>query len=114
MINEFLNWAQQQPNSESLHNLASRVCSDRPITAWIVSTEQLLAWVRNPTPLSQLDDFAPLKCSKPAVDASVKICNGIPENEAGLVQLCPFSDFPFYTCVRTCMFALAIVICAMN
>ena len=58
MINEFLNWAQQQPNSEFLHNLASRACSDRPITAWIVSTEQLLAWVRNPTPLSQLDDFA--------------------------------------------------------
>lgn len=30
----------------------------------------------------------------------MKICNGIPQNEAGLVQLCPFNDFPFYTCVR--------------
>ncbi len=68
--------------------------------AWIVSSEQLLAWVRNPVPLSQLDNFAPLKCSTPAVDSSMKICNGIPQNEAGLVQLCPFNDFPFYTCVR--------------
>ena len=68
--------------------------------AWIVSSEQLLAWVRNPTPISQLDSFSPLKCSTPAVDSSMKICNGIPQNEAGLIELCPFSDFPFYTCVR--------------
>ncbi|RPD64578.1 hypothetical protein L227DRAFT_260922 [Lentinus tigrinus ALCF2SS1-6] len=80
MINQFLDWAQQQQN------------------VWIVSHEQLLAWVRNPTPISSLNDFAPLKCSTPAVDSSMKICNGIPQNEAGLVELCPFSDFPFYTC----------------
>jgi hypothetical protein len=65
---------------------------------WIVSNEQLLAWVRNPVPLSQLNDFGPLKCSTPAVDQ--KICNGMPENEAGLLSHCAFSDFPFYTCVR--------------
>ncbi|KAI0800503.1 hypothetical protein C8Q74DRAFT_1191034 [Fomes fomentarius] len=80
MINDFLDWAQQQQNT------------------WIVSSEQLLAWVRNPVPLSQLDNFGPLKCSTPAVDSSMQICNGIPQNEAGLVQLCPFNDFPFYTC----------------
>ncbi|KAI0756459.1 hypothetical protein C8Q80DRAFT_1092934 [Daedaleopsis nitida] len=80
MINDFLDWAQQQPNT------------------WIVSSEQLLAWVKNPTPLSQLNDFAPLKCSMPTVDSSMKICNGIPQNEAGLIELCPFSDFPFWTC----------------
>ena len=51
-------------------------------------------------PLSQLNDFAPLKCSTPAVDSSLKICNGIPQNEQGLIELCAFSDFPFYTCVR--------------
>ena len=65
---------------------------------WIVSSEQLLAWVQNPTPISNLNDFAPLKCSTPAVDPSMKICNGIPQNEAGLIELCPFVDFPFYTC----------------
>ena len=70
-------------------------------TVWIVSSEQLLAWVKNPTPISQLNDFAPLKCSMPQV--TDKICNGMPENEAGLIELCPFSDFPFYTCVRLCI-----------
>nr|VWP02447.1 Hormone-sensitive lipase [Ganoderma boninense] len=80
MINQFLDWAQEQPNT------------------WIVSSEQLLAWVRNPVPLSQLNDFAPLKCSTPAVNSSLKICNGIPQNEAGLLDHCAFNDFPFYTC----------------
>ncbi|OBZ79975.1 hypothetical protein A0H81_01437 [Grifola frondosa] len=80
MINSFIDWAQEQPN------------------VWIVSSEQLLAWVQNPVPISQLDSFEPLKCSTPAVDPSTKICNGIPQNEAGLIDHCAFSDFPFYTC----------------
>ncbi|KAI0829015.1 hypothetical protein BC628DRAFT_1315908 [Trametes gibbosa] len=80
MINSFLDWAQQQPNT------------------WIVSSLQLLEWVRNPVPLSQLDSFDPLKCSTPAVDSSLKICNGMPQNEDGLLAHCAFSDFPFYTC----------------
>ncbi|OCH92974.1 hypothetical protein OBBRIDRAFT_386554 [Obba rivulosa] len=80
MINTFLDWAQEQSN------------------VWIVSNEQLLAWVQNPVPLSQLDSFEPLKCTTPQVDSSLKICNGMPQNEAGLVEECPFPDFPFYTC----------------
>ncbi|KAJ6617433.1 hypothetical protein B0H10DRAFT_1948335 [Mycena sp. CBHHK59/15] len=80
MINTFLDWAQVQQN------------------VWIVSNEQLLAWVQNPVPVSQLDTVDALKCSTPQVDASTKICNGIPQNEAGLLSHCPFSDFPFYTC----------------
>ncbi|KAK7063548.1 family 4 carbohydrate esterase [Favolaschia claudopus] len=80
MINQFLDWAQVQPN------------------VWIVSNEQLLAWVQNPVPVSQLDSVAALKCSTPQIDASMKICNGIPQNENGLLNLCSFSDFPFYTC----------------
>lgn len=99
MINQFLDWAQQQQNGTSLsvHDMDLKltcVCG----LVWIVSSEQLLAWVQNPTPISNLNDFGPLKCSTPAVDPSMKICNGIPQNEAGLVELCPFSDFPFYTC----------------
>ncbi|KAI0783166.1 hypothetical protein C8Q75DRAFT_869185 [Abortiporus biennis] len=80
MINQFLDWAQNQQN------------------VWIVSTEQMLAWVRNPVPISQLDSVDALKCQTPNVDASKKICNGIPQNEAGLLSHCAFPDFPFYTC----------------
>ncbi|KAF7340989.1 hypothetical protein MSAN_02084300 [Mycena sanguinolenta] len=80
MINEFLDWAQEQQD------------------VWIVSNEQILAWVQNPVPVSQLDTVDALKCSTPQVPASQKICNGIPGNEDGLLDLCDFSDFPFYTC----------------
>ncbi|KAJ7508382.1 hypothetical protein B0H11DRAFT_2304226 [Mycena galericulata] len=80
MINQFLDWAQVQQN------------------VWIVSNEQLLAWVQNPVPVSQLNTVDALKCSTPQVDSSLKICNGIPGNENGLLSECPFSDFPFYTC----------------
>ena len=64
---------------------------------WIVSSEQLLAWTQTPTRVADLGDFEPLKCSVPEIDA--KICNGMPNNEAGLLSHCAFSDFPFYTCV---------------
>lgn len=69
----------------------------RPLV-WIVSNEQLLDWVQNPVPLSQLDQVTSLKCSTPQVDPSRNICNGIPVNENGLVERCDFPDFPFYTC----------------
>lgn len=78
MINSFLDWAQMKEG------------------VWIVSTEQLLAWVQNPVPLSQLNSFDPLKCSTPQVNQSV--CDGIPANEQGLLDRCDFSDFPFFTC----------------
>ncbi|KAF5337749.1 hypothetical protein D9758_016037 [Tetrapyrgos nigripes] len=80
MINNFLDWAQQQNN------------------VWIVSSEQLLAWVRNPKPISQLDQVPELKCSTPDVPADQKICNGVPQNEEGLLSHCFFDQFPFYTC----------------
>jgi peptidoglycan/xylan/chitin deacetylase (PgdA/CDA1 family) len=78
MINEFLDWAQEQQN------------------VWIVSSEQLLAWVQNPTKLSDLNNFAGLKCSTPQVDKN--ICNGMPDKEKGLLAKCAFSDAPFNTC----------------
>ncbi|KAJ7608729.1 hypothetical protein FB45DRAFT_876987 [Roridomyces roridus] len=52
MINQFLDWVQEQQN------------------VWIVSNEQLLAWVKNPVPISQLDTVEALKCSTPQVDCS--------------------------------------------
>ena len=75
----------------------ARIPDDAFCSVWIVSSEQLLAWTQNPTPVADLNGFAPLKCSTPEVDA--KICNGMPNNEAGLLSHCVFPDFPFYTCV---------------
>lgn len=80
MINQFLDWAQTQQN------------------VWIVSNEQLLGWMRNPVPISELGNVDSLKCSTPQVDSSKQICNGIPQNENGLLAHCDFSDFPWYTC----------------
>lgn len=71
------------------------------ITVWIVSNAQLLDWVRHPVPVSQLDQVASLKCLTPQVDPSTQICNGIPQNEAGLTVRCPFNDSPFNTCVSS-------------
>lgn len=82
MINQFLDWAQAQQD------------------VWIVNTYQLLDWVRHPVPASQLNNLDSFKCSTPQVDPSLKICNGIPQNEAGLLDHCAFPDFPFFTCVR--------------
>ena len=59
----------------------------------------MLAWVMNPVPLSELDSFAPLKCSVPQANQS--ICDGIPANEQGLLNHCDFPDFPFFTCVSS-------------
>ncbi|KAF5313065.1 hypothetical protein D9619_002538 [Psilocybe cf. subviscida] len=80
MINNFLDWAQQQQD------------------VWIVSNQQLLDFMRHPVPASQLNTLDSFKCTTPQVDASLQICNGIPKNEAGLLSHCDFSDFPFYTC----------------
>ncbi|KAJ7213597.1 hypothetical protein GGX14DRAFT_619131 [Mycena pura] len=62
---------------------------------WIGSNEQLLAWRVDPKAISQLNQVDALKCKTPQIDASAKICNGIPQTEAGLLSL---SDFPFLTC----------------
>ncbi|KAG6807645.1 hypothetical protein H0H92_006847 [Tricholoma furcatifolium] len=64
----------------------------------IASNKQLLAWVQNPIPISQLDSISALKCSTPEVPSTLAICNCIPQNENGLLAQCNFSDFPFYTC----------------
>jgi len=78
MVNQFLDWAQQMQG------------------VWIISNAQLLEWVKKPVPISNLNSVSALGCSTPSV--TNKICNGMPENEKGLLQNCAFSDFPFTTC----------------
>ena len=79
MVNAFLDWAQQQQD------------------VWVVTNEQLIAWMRNLVPASQLNTLKEFQCQRPQV--SGQVCNGIPENEAGLLDHCSFSDFPWSTCV---------------
>ena len=73
------------------------------LLVWIVSNEQLLAWMKNLVPASQLNQLDAFKCTSPQVSA--KICNGIPANENGLLSHCDFPDFPFFTCVCTPYFS---------
>lgn len=86
MLNSFLDWATVQHSN-----------------VWLVSNEQLLAWMRNPVKVSELNTLDEFKCQTPSVSA--KICNGMPSNEAGLLQHCisdaqgdPLNNSPFYTC----------------
>ena len=105
MVNAFLDWAQQQPNGWAF--ILFPQSSVKPyflLAVWIVSNAQLLDWVRHPVPVSQLDQIASLKCLTPQVDPSTRICNGIPQNEAGLTVRCPFNDSPFNTCVSLMQF----------
>jgi len=80
MINQFLDWMQAYDN------------------VWMVTNQQLLGWMQNPVPVTQLDSVASLKCPVPNVDPTLHICNGITQNELGLLQNCPFTDFPWTTC----------------
>jgi len=57
MINQFLDWAQQQQN------------------VWIITNQQLLAWMRNPLPVSRLNEIKEFQCQTPQVTAA--ICNGM-------------------------------------
>jgi len=78
VINRFLDYAQQQDD------------------VWVVTTAQLVAWMRNPVPAAQLNTLPEFQCQTPQVDSA--ICNGIPANEAGLLSHCTFEDFPWHTC----------------
>ena len=60
-----------------------------------VTNQQLLAWMQNPVPASQLGSLPAFGCSRPVVDPALKICNGIQQNELGLLANCPFPDFPW-------------------
>ncbi|GAA6011540.1 hypothetical protein JCM10207_002652 [Rhodosporidiobolus poonsookiae] len=78
MLQNFLDWVQGHDN------------------VWIVSNVQMLEWMKNPVPNSQMGDVDAFKCTTPDIDD--KICNGMPENEQGLLNKCNFESFPWTTC----------------
>ncbi|KDN47966.1 left border a protein [Tilletiaria anomala UBC 951] len=87
-VNRFLDWA---TTNSSMQNV------------WIINNRQLISWMKNPVPASQLNTLDEFKCQTPVVNA--KICNGMMPNEAGLLQHCisdtpgdALNNSPFYTC----------------
>ena len=87
MINEFLDWATTSADRQNV---------------WIVSNKQLLAWMQNPVPASQLNTLDAFKCQ--TANVNDHICNGMAKN-ADLLQHCisdtagdPLNNTPFYTC----------------
>ncbi len=86
MLNAFLDWA---TTSADMQNV------------WIVSNKQLLAWMQNPVPASQLNTLDAFKCQVPNVG---HICNGFAKNN-DLLEHCisdvagdALNNAPFYTC----------------
>lgn len=77
MINTFLDWTQTFKD------------------VWLVSNEQMLEWIKAPVPNANISSVTALGCSTPDVAAGLKICNGITANEIGLLDNCPFIDFPW-------------------
>ena len=58
----------------------------------------MLDWIRNPVSNANIASSDALRCEVPNVPADLKICNGIDANQVGLLDQCPFADFPWTTC----------------
>ncbi|KAF9545564.1 hypothetical protein EC957_010873 [Mortierella hygrophila] len=68
---------------------------------WFVTNQQLLQWMQNPVPSSQLADQPYMKCTVPAV--SKEICNGLDDAklgsvDKGVIETCNFVAGPWSTC----------------
>ncbi|KAF9311576.1 hypothetical protein BG003_007234 [Podila horticola] len=83
MFNDFFKWAAAQPD------------------VWFVTNQQLLEWMKNPVPASQLAAQDYMKCNLPAVGK--EICNGMDDTKAGAIdskvlETCSFASGPWSTC----------------
>ncbi|KAF9915441.1 hypothetical protein BX616_006142 [Lobosporangium transversale] len=83
MFKEFFNWAGAQKD------------------VWFVTNQQMLEWMKNPVPASQLADQPYMKCNQPAVGK--EICNGLDDTKAGsidkgILEVCNFASGPWSTC----------------
>ncbi|KAF9083012.1 hypothetical protein BGX23_011877 [Mortierella sp. AD031] len=83
MYNEFFAWAAAQKD------------------VWFVTNQQLLEWMKNPVPASQLADQPYMKCQLPAVGK--EICNGLDDTKAGSIdkgtlETCNFVNGSWSTC----------------
>lgn len=79
--------AQIQPMVDMLNQfLDFAMTSSQFQNVWMVSNKQLLAWMQNPVPASQLNTLDEFKCQTPNPGAN--ICSGIPDLENGLLEKC--------------------------
>ncbi|KAF9583802.1 hypothetical protein BGW38_008473 [Lunasporangiospora selenospora] len=84
LYNEFFSWAVAQKD------------------VWFVTNHQLLEWIKNPVPASELAKQPYMKCGLPAVGK--EICNGLDNLKTGgkinekLLQTCNFPSGPWSTC----------------
>ncbi|KAF9189050.1 hypothetical protein BGZ51_000159 [Haplosporangium sp. Z 767] len=83
MFNDFFAWAAAQKD------------------VWFVTNQQLLEWMKNPVPASQLADQDYMKCNTAAVGK--EICNGLDDTKAGsadkgVLETCNFPLGPWSTC----------------
>ncbi|GJJ78691.1 hypothetical protein EMPS_11050 [Entomortierella parvispora] len=83
LYNEFMTWAAGQPD------------------VWFVTNHQLLQWMQNPVPASQMKDQPYMKCELPAVGK--EICNGLDDSKSGTIdkgvlETCNFVEGPWSTC----------------
>ncbi|GAB5588961.1 hypothetical protein Unana1_03861 [Umbelopsis nana] len=67
---------------------------------WFVTNQQLLSWMRNPVPASELAHQPYMKCELP--DIKQEICNGLDDSgtgvDVGLINSCNFGTSFFKTC----------------
>ncbi|KAG0312483.1 hypothetical protein BGZ99_009472 [Dissophora globulifera] len=68
---------------------------------WFVTNQQLLEWMKNPVPASQLADQPYMKCTLPMVGK--EICNGMDDTKSGAIdkgvlETCNFVAGPWSTC----------------
>jgi hypothetical protein len=59
---------------------------------WMINNKQLLAWMKNPVPASQLNSLPEFQCQAPNPPQN-EICSGIPAKENSLIIKC-ISDTP--------------------
>ncbi|CAG8520629.1 13647_t:CDS:2 [Acaulospora colombiana] len=83
MLQDFMDWALSQPN------------------VWFVTSQQLIDWMKNPVPVSQLNTYEPFQCKIPKIGH--EICNGLDDTgngqiDAGLTEYCNFNTEVWNTC----------------
>ncbi|KAF9166213.1 hypothetical protein DFQ26_008445 [Actinomortierella ambigua] len=68
---------------------------------WFVTNQQLLQWMKNPVPATELANQDYMKCTRPAVGK--EICNGLDDTKSGTIdtgvlEVCNFAAGPWSTC----------------